>query len=153
MAWAAWYGMRGVHDSRSSTSFSPHLTSSRTHITGFPWGFPIVSPNHAPYQVNHISTHSLPRFPQPIIPSLRQPVLFKFSTSPGQPFGYLAATLSSWGYPPALDTAKLQETWLPHFPSPRSPSCLSLCGQTPVLITPRENRPALRLLQFRNLSS
>jgi hypothetical protein len=31
---------------------------------------------------------------------------------------------------------------LPHFPSPRSPSCLSLCGQTPVLSTPRENCPA-----------
>ena len=63
------------------------------------------------------------------------------STSPRQPFGTPATTLSLWGYPPALKMPNSRSPSLPHFPSPRSPSYLSLCGQTPVLSTPRENCP------------
>jgi hypothetical protein len=107
MAWRGWRASAIAYDSRSSTSFSPHLNSSRTPIKGFSWGFPIVSPFRTPYLANHISILSLPRLPPTNHPPLSQ-LVSGSSTSPRQPFGTPAATPSSWGYPPALDNAKLQ---------------------------------------------
>jgi hypothetical protein len=86
---------------------SPHLVSSRLGSfgnPGFPWGFPIASPKHPPIS-GKSHKHPSPSPSHASLPPTR-PLFFLDNLLS------LAATHSSWGYPPAL--AKLQVTSLPH---------------------------------------
>ena len=94
--------------------------------TGFPWGFPIASPSLPPISGKSHKHPSLPRPPPPLIFSLRQLAQLNLVSS---------RNTFLMGLSPR--SAKLQVTSLPHFPSPRSPSCLrlsSLCDQTPLTL-------------------
>ncbi len=132
MAWRGmpWRGRAWSADSRSSTSFSPHLISSRTHPSwGFPWGFPIVSPTYTISSKSHKHGHS-------------PTISFNQSSSPSSPY---SPSTTIWissckrfphGVIPPLSTMpKSRSPSLPHFPSPRYPSSLSLWDQTPVLFS------------------
>jgi hypothetical protein len=133
-----------IQDSRSpktnTTSFSPRLIfiSSRLGAfgnPGFPWGFPIASPKLPPISGK---SHKHPSLSHP---SRLQLVLLFFNLLS------LAATLPSWGYPPAL--AKLQVTSLPHTFHLRALhlefACFSLWTKQPPLTPVHPDPPSREL--------